>query len=109
MKNEFAKHETDKIREFENEGYTASYKCEDGKLINLSNKQSYRPEDIYIREEVRYEGMSNPSDMSILYAIEAKDGTKGTTLVGYGPSADSSMAFFFQAVPKENCAKFDNN
>jgi len=101
------KSEIDYIRKFEELGYTASYKCEEDKIQNLENKKWYTPEDLNLVEEFRYEGMSNPADNSILYIIEAKDGTKGTALVAYGPTGDSCFAWFFKKVPKENLGQFD--
>ncbi|MEM1124505.1 MAG: hypothetical protein AAGJ18_28970 [Bacteroidota bacterium] len=99
------KHEIDYIKKFEQKGYTASYKSKDGKIQNLENKKWYAPEDLKLVQEFRYEGMSNPSDNSILYIIEANDGTKGTALVAYGPTADSAFAELFLAVPNENQEK----
>ena len=103
-----SKHEIDYIRQLEEMGYTASYNCEEGQLINLENKKSYKPADLKLVEEFRFEGFSNPSDNSILYVIEATDGTKGTALVPYGPQGDGScFVWFFKEVPKENMGQFD--
>lgn len=102
MKNEYAKHEIDKIREYEAKGYTSCYECKEEQLIDVKTKTAYRPEDIKVVEEFRYEGMSNPADMSILYIIETNDGSKGTILAAYGPTADPALAWFFQKVPEEN-------
>ena len=56
---------------------------EDGISMSLS------PEDFNIVEVFRFEGMTNPSDMSILYAIESTNGLKGTLLSSYGVYADA--------------------
>ena len=56
---------------------------EDGISMTLS------PEDFNIVEVFRFEGMTNPSDMSILYAIESTNGLKGTLLSSYGVYADA--------------------
>lgn len=56
---------------------------EDGICLNLS------PEDFDIVQVYRFEGMTDPSDMSILYAIESKDGLKGTLVSSYGVYADA--------------------
>lgn len=103
----YPKHEIDYIRKLESLGYSASYTCEEGKLKNLENKKYYKPSDLKLVETFRYEGLSNPADNSILYIIEANDGTKGTALVAYGPAADTCFASFFQEVPKENLGQFD--
>jgi len=47
------------------------------------------PEDFTIVEFYRFEGMTDPSDTSILYAIESCDGLKGTLLSSYGVYADA--------------------
>jgi len=107
MKNNYAKHEIDYIRKFESLGYTASFKAEENRIQNLENKKWYRPEEVNLVEEFRFEGMSNPDDMSILYAIETTDGAKGTILSPYGATADGSIVWFLKKIPKENVGKFD--
>ncbi len=101
---EFAKHEIDLIRKYEDQGFTHDFRHDSGKLIDTKSKNAYSPRDIKAIEQHRYEGMSNPSDLSILYALEMEDGIKGTFLMAYGPSADFDTAEFFKAIPKE---KFD--
>jgi len=44
----------------------------------------YQPEDLTILKTYRFEGVSDPSDMSILYLIKAKDGLIGYSLDAYG-------------------------
>lgn len=52
-------------------------------------KMSLSPEDFTIVEIFRFEGMSNPSDSSILYAIESCEGLKGTLISSYGMYSDA--------------------
>ena len=56
---------------------------DDGIVLALS------PEDFTIVQVYRFEGMTDPSDMSILYAIESSDGLKGTMVSSYGVYADA--------------------
>lgn len=44
----------------------------------------YQPEDLTIVKTYRFEGASDPSDMSILYLIKANDGLIGYSLDAYG-------------------------
>lgn len=44
----------------------------------------YKPEDLQIIKTYRFEGESSPSESSIIYIIEAKDGTIGYTIDAYG-------------------------
>ena len=47
-------------------------------------------EDTYfITAAYRFEGMTNPSDSSVLYAIESKSGEKGIIVDSYGAKSDS--------------------
>jgi hypothetical protein len=52
-------------------------------------KTAFRPEDFTIVHTYRFEGMSSAGDNSVLYAIEANDGTKGLLVDAYGVYADS--------------------
>lgn len=105
MKNETSKHETDYIKKYQGEGYTTNYLFQDNALIDTETKIAYQPNEIFIVAHHRYEGMSDPDDMSILYVIETGDQRKGTHLIGYGPTADLEEAEFFKDIPKANYSK----
>jgi hypothetical protein len=47
------------------------------------------PEDFTVEEFYRFEGMSNPDDNSVLFAISSDDGIKGTLVDAYGVYADN--------------------
>jgi hypothetical protein len=105
MKKEYSKNETDYIKKYQDEGYTSNFLFQDGTFLDSETKNSYQPEEIFIVAHHRYEGMSDPDDMSILYIIETKDEKKGTHLIGYGPTADLEEAEFFKDIPKKNYSK----
>ncbi len=98
----YAKNEKDLIRRYEKMGYDHLYRFQDGALVDTNTNEKFSPEDILIVAEHRYEGMSNPSDLSILYIIESRSGNKGSMLAGYGPSANLELAEFFKEIPEEN-------
>lgn len=102
MSNEFAKNELDYIRRYEAVGFKDQYRIADGELENLSSKKRYAPNEVMILREHRYEGMSNPADMSILYVIETLDGSKGTLLASYGATADNLVNEFMNDIPEAN-------
>jgi hypothetical protein len=52
-------------------------------------KLALSPDDFSIVDVFRFEGMSNPSDSSILYVIESCDGLKGTLVSSYGMYSDA--------------------
>jgi len=108
MVNEYAKNEKDYMRRYEEKGFSASFYFAEGKLINSDTKIEYLPEDVHIVAEHRYEGMSNPEDMSILYVLKTDKHEKGTFLLGYGPSADLETAEFFKNIPQANISDEEN-
>ena len=108
MENEYAKHERDYIKEYQKKGYATNFRFENEKLIASGSKNAYGPKEVFIVAEHRYEGMSNPSDMSILYVLETNSGEKGTFLLGYGPNTNLDAAEFFKAIPEENSSNRQN-
>jgi len=92
------KHEKTKIDEYIDKGYTASYRLKNGKLRDLKTDKCFEVNEVTIVDSYRYEGMSNPSDMSIMYALKTVDGRKGTLLLPYGPHADAELDEFMKEV-----------
>jgi len=95
------KHEKTKIDEYTEKGYTSSYRLDNEKIMDLSTKTCFSPQEVTIVESFRYEGMSNPSDMSILYVLRTDDGGKGTLLLPYGPNADADLDDFMKQVTQD--------
>jgi hypothetical protein len=68
------------------------------------NNKYYNPEDLKIIRTYRFEGESDPSDSSIIYVIEAKDGLIGYSLDAYGvysDHADDGYDDFIRKIPVE--------
>ena len=59
---------TEKLAELEKEGYEADFKLQDGKLALVDGDKSFSANELTIKEDFRFEGESNPDDLSILYA-----------------------------------------
>jgi hypothetical protein len=79
-------------------GFTAHLLVSGDRLRVAASRTSFRPADVVIREHHRFEGVSDPDDMAILYAIEAKDGVRGTLVDAYGVYADPTISAFMDAV-----------
>jgi hypothetical protein len=86
------------LNKLEAEGYTDQYKVEKGKLCDLTNNKKYKPKDVKAVNFYRFEGISNPDDMSILYAIETSDGRKGTLVDAYGFYSDDETGEFLNQI-----------
>jgi len=81
-----------KIEELKGEGFTENFFFEEGKL--KTENDSFDKEDIKEIKEFRFEGKSNPDDLSILYQITTSDGKKGTIADGFGPNANQELTEF---------------
>lgn len=83
-------------------GYKASFKFTDeGEMQCLKNKKTYTPQEMKIIESHRFEGMTNPADMSIVFAVECEDGTKGMIVSGYGTYANAGFEKFMTDVERD--------
>ena len=71
------------------EGYDHDFNQKGTHLECPQNEKNYDANKFTITHTYRFEGMTNPSDNSVLYAIEAEDGTKGQLVDAYGVYADS--------------------
>ncbi|HEU4634009.1 MAG TPA: hypothetical protein VFS22_08500 [Flavisolibacter sp.] len=86
------------IQRLGEKGYTDQYRVEKGKLISTKTKKKYKAKDITAANFFRFEGISDPDDMSILYAIETDDGNRGTLVDAYGLYADDETGEFMKEV-----------
>ena len=96
------------LNRLESEGYIDQYRVEENRMVSLGeDSRKYKQEEVKAVNFFRFEGISNPDDMSILYAIETADGRKGTLVDAYGVYADDETGEFFQQV--EIHKKVSNN
>ncbi|RAU84283.1 hypothetical protein [Pontibacter arcticus] len=81
------------------DGYKNDFKVNaDGTLCTMDDKSVFSVGQVRIVDFYRFEGESNPDDMSILYAIETDNGLKGTISNSYGPYADEKVDNFLKQV-----------
>ena len=74
-------------------GYTANLSLEGDTVDDKDQDIHMTAEDFEIDEFYRFEGQSNPSDMSIVYAINsAKYNLKGILINAYGTYANDSSS-----------------
>src|SRR6478672_8219354 len=66
------------MKELELKGYTDQFRVEKNKLHSITREKNYSAKEVIAVNFYRFEGITDPDDMSILYAIEAADGSKGT-------------------------------
>jgi hypothetical protein len=79
---------------FKQNGFGYNFRIENKKLVASELNKKFDPAQIRIVNTYRFEGDTNPDDMSILYAIEAKSGERGLLVNAYGPAADLELNDF---------------
>jgi hypothetical protein len=85
--------------ELKGRGYLEDFRVDkDGLKTYSSDSKSYKPADVKITNFYRFEGVSDPGDMTVLYVIETSDGVKGTLADGFGPYASEDVSKFIVQV-----------
>ena len=90
------------------DGYTEEFLWVDGELMDADKSRSYGKSDLTIVEHYRFEGVSNPGDNSVLFVLEASDGTKGYVISGYGTYADEKFVKFLDEVPERDSTRVED-
>lgn len=79
---------SDAVDDLQRRGYVDDLRLGDECVICMGNNASLDPESFTIDEFHRFEGDSNPSDESIVYAISSvKYDVKGLLINAFGPEA----------------------
>jgi hypothetical protein len=82
-------------------GFGAQFTLAAGRLrarAGTSEGTSYSPDEVEIVEEHRFEGVSDPDDMAVVYGLEARGGLRGTLVDAFGVYADPAVGEFMRAV-----------
>lgn len=79
-------------------GYTGNFQV-NGKGKLTDNKDlELDASEVILDEFHRFEGMSNPADSTILYAVKTKSGLKGTVVDSYGADGSEITSDFMNTV-----------
>lgn len=82
------------------DGYTIDFKVTEKGLQDPASDKIYQPDEVTVPNFFRFEGVSDPDDMAILYVIETTDGAKGTLVDAYGTYADTTVNEFMLQVDR---------
>ena len=75
-------------------GYTYDFDYQNACLYCKRISERFEAKDLKITEYYRYEGMSDPNDNAVVYAIESNKGHKGILIDAYGAYSDEHKAAF---------------
>ena len=80
-------------------GFTAHFGVVGDRLRAFDSGKTFDAHELVIREFQRFEGVSDPDDMAIVYAIESTDGTRGSLVDAFGAYANPAVSAFLRDVP----------
>ncbi len=72
-----------------------------GTLYCTKSEETFNPDEVSIVGSYRFEALSDPDDISILYAIQANNGARAILINSYGVYADPDVADFINQVKDE--------
>lgn len=88
----------DAIRDLKRRGFTADFEPIGNALHVAGSERTFQPDELTIVEHHRFEGSSDPEEMAVVYAIEARDGTLGVPTDAYGVYANPDLSAFLKDV-----------
>ena len=86
------------MNKLKEQGFTYEFDFKDAHLCCGSENREYGSDELKIVEVHRFEGITDPEDSSILYAVESNDGAKGLVIDAYGMYADAEKTEFMSSI-----------
>ncbi len=81
------------------EGYSVDFNLADNCLVCHGNSLKISPDEFIVDKHYRFEGISDPGDAAVVYAISStKHDVKGTLVDGYGIYSDGLTHELIQAL-----------
>lgn len=98
MKVQTYKTMTEALSDLQKRGFTANFEFLNNTFQALDSGRAFQAGDLTIVEHHRFEGVSDPDDMSVVYAIEGADGTRGILVDAFGVYANPDLGAFLKSV-----------
>ena len=93
---------SERINELKEEGYREDFNILGKFIKSYGSLIRIFPEEFVIDKYFRFEGISDPADEAIVYAISStKYKLKGILINGYGPSSDSGVDEIIEVIKRK--------
>lgn len=89
------------ITELQKRGFTHNFCITENGLLKGEKNNFYSPTQVELVEFHRFDGMTNPSDDSILYAVKTSSGLKGMVVDSYGHDGSEITSRFMNTVAQK--------
>jgi hypothetical protein len=81
------------LARLEQRGFVDAFRARPGGLLQRGADEPMPPEELIVEEIVRFEGVSDPEDEAVLFALRSRDGRiRGTFAAAYGAQMDRDNA-----------------
>ncbi|HKW91390.1 MAG TPA: phosphoribosylpyrophosphate synthetase [Methylomirabilota bacterium] len=80
-------------------GFPEEFRVVAGHLQVVRTGESLETKDLVIRDVYRFEGVSDPDDMAIVYGVESASGARGTVVDAFGVYSDPALSAVLRDVP----------
>jgi hypothetical protein len=87
-------------------GFVEHFGVRGDELQSFDSGRTFAAGQVVIREFHRFEGVSDPDDMAIVYAIEGEGGARGTLVDAFGTYSDPTVTAFLDRVAIRGAARF---
>ena len=87
--------------ELKKRGFKANFKVNENEKLVDSEGNQFAPSDVTLVEFHRFEGISNPADSTIIYAVETNKNIKGTVVDSFGADASEVTSEFMNKVEQK--------
>jgi hypothetical protein len=87
------------IQDLKRRGFTANFEFLGQSFRDVDSGRTFKANELTIVEHYRFEGASDPDDMSVVYAIEIVGGPKGLIADAFGLYANPDLGGFLEKVP----------
>lgn len=88
MTNHVYKTMAEAVDELRRRGFTTEFAVNNENGQVTAGDETFTSDELTIVEHHRFEGMSDPDDSSVVYALEAPNGLKGVLVDAYGAYAN---------------------
>lgn len=88
-------------------GFVEHFGVRGDELQSFDSGRRFSAHQVVVREYHRFEGVSDPDDTAIVYAIEGEGGARGTLVDAFGAYADPTVSAFLAGVPIRGARRFN--
>jgi len=97
---------TGTISELKRSGFVEHFGVRGDELRSFDSGRTFTAAQLVIRECPRFEGISDPDDMAIVYAIEGEGGVRGIVVDAFGVYSDPAVSAFLDRMPIRGAPRF---